>query len=341
MKFKGILFIVTVMLLCGLAATADAAVVVVDGGVAVTIANSATTSQQLGGDITINGTASDMGVGSTIAIICPSGLKFDSTNIGVMATVTTSANFTVSAYNGSGYVSGFSNDGKTMRVKVDAISGTGTSSISFAGNVATGLAVIPANRLDTSIDTTGLTFTVVTNGITSTVGTVNILKLPRILSATITDSAHFTIQFNCNINSNTAKSTALGSGKDLGSILSPYGLYVGNAAISVTNAVVGPGGSDQVSVSISTGAIQIDGTSTIQTTSYDQQFANAKDTQTIPTMTSKHPDAPHTLIFIGFGDRDGDGIPDDRDNCPFIYNPDQADGDSDGIGDDCDNCPTT
>ncbi len=45
------------------------------------------------------------------------------------------------------------------------------------------------------------------------------------------------------------------------------------------------------------------------------------------------------------GDRDGDGIPDDRDNCPAVFNPPaagsttQADRDGDGVGDACDNCP--
>ncbi len=53
-------------------------------------------------------------------------------------------------------------------------------------------------------------------------------------------------------------------------------------------------------------------------------------------------------------DRDRDGIPDDDDNCPDTWNPDQqdcdgdglgdaceTDSDSDGIPDDCDNCPDT
>ncbi|RMG91865.1 MAG: hypothetical protein D6708_07070, partial [Candidatus Dadabacteria bacterium] len=38
-------------------------------------------------------------------------------------------------------------------------------------------------------------------------------------------------------------------------------------------------------------------------------------------------------------DRDGDGVPDDSDNCPSTANADQADGDGDGVGDACDNCP--
>ncbi len=53
-------------------------------------------------------------------------------------------------------------------------------------------------------------------------------------------------------------------------------------------------------------------------------------------------------------DADGDGIPDEQDNCPDVPNPDQADLDGDGVGDACDddidgdgilneddNCPTT
>jgi hypothetical protein len=40
-------------------------------------------------------------------------------------------------------------------------------------------------------------------------------------------------------------------------------------------------------------------------------------------------------------DSDGDGIPDELDNCPYTYNPDQEDADGDGLGDVCDPCTDT
>ena len=43
-----------------------------------------------------------------------------------------------------------------------------------------------------------------------------------------------------------------------------------------------------------------------------------------------------TAIVTGGTDQDGDGIPDDADNCPAIANADQADMDLDGIGNVCD-----
>lgn len=38
-------------------------------------------------------------------------------------------------------------------------------------------------------------------------------------------------------------------------------------------------------------------------------------------------------------DSDGDGVPDGKDNCPAVANPEQDDPDSDGVGSACDNCP--
>ncbi len=38
-------------------------------------------------------------------------------------------------------------------------------------------------------------------------------------------------------------------------------------------------------------------------------------------------------------DSDGDGIRDEDDDCPFVFNPGQEDGDHDGVGDVCDECP--
>ena len=40
------------------------------------------------------------------------------------------------------------------------------------------------------------------------------------------------------------------------------------------------------------------------------------------------------------GDIDGDGIPDNVDNCPLVPNAAQEDIDGDGVGDVCDPCPT-
>lgn len=45
-----------------------------------------------------------------------------------------------------------------------------------------------------------------------------------------------------------------------------------------------------------------------------------------------HGDTPPT-------DFDDDGVPDDTDNCRYVYNPSQGDRDRDDVGDDCDDCP--
>jgi hypothetical protein len=45
-------------------------------------------------------------------------------------------------------------------------------------------------------------------------------------------------------------------------------------------------------------------------------------------------------VDLGVPDSDGDSVFDGGDNCPTVYNPDQADSDGDGLGDVCDRCLT-
>ena len=47
-------------------------------------------------------------------------------------------------------------------------------------------------------------------------------------------------------------------------------------------------------------------------------------------------DAPPDAFVFPNDDEDGDTIPNETDNCPGIYNPNQADGDHDGVSDACD-----
>jgi hypothetical protein len=46
-----------------------------------------------------------------------------------------------------------------------------------------------------------------------------------------------------------------------------------------------------------------------------------------------------SVIWV-LSDFDGDGILDYKDNCPFVFNPDQRDSDGDSVGDVCDLCPS-
>jgi hypothetical protein len=55
------------------------------------------------------------------------------------------------------------------------------------------------------------------------------------------------------------------------------------------------------------------------------------DQQRVGQLPDAPADAPAALP-----DRDGDGVPDDHDNCPDVANPDQLDTDHDGAGDACD-----
>lgn len=47
---------------------------------------------------------------------------------------------------------------------------------------------------------------------------------------------------------------------------------------------------------------------------------------------------PYSWFTLKESDSDGDGIPDQSDNCPLTANPLQEDQDGDGVGDTCDNC---
>jgi spore coat protein A len=53
----------------------------------------------------------------------------------------------------------------------------------------------------------------------------------------------------------------------------------------------------------------------------------------------EHEDHEMMRQFEVILDTDGDGVPDDVDNCPTLANASQEDGDLDGVGDACDNCP--
>jgi len=96
---------------------------------------------------------------------------------------------------------------------------------------------------------------------------------------------------------------------------------------------------DGLSLGLSTGAIT--GT---PTTSGTFNFTVRVTDSDAPPLT----DIQHLSIFVSLCiDTDGDGFGDPGnpentcpdDNCPTVYNPDQADKEGDGIGDVCDNCP--
>ncbi len=69
---------------------------------------------------------------------------------------------------------------------------------------------------------------------------------------------------------------------------------------------------------------------------------NQEPNQEEPTWNQDGPpDHPHDGRdeLDPWGDESGDGVPNQYDNCPFHYNPDQTDTSGDGVGDVCDNCP--
>ncbi len=79
-------------------------------------------------------------------------------------------------------------------------------------------------------------------------------------------------------------------------------------------------------------AIAVDGSGSVYITgeTYSTNF---------PTVDPYQTDSDSNDVFVAklvYPDADEDGIPDQSDNCPNTYNPDQADSDGDGIGNACD-----
>ncbi len=62
----------------------------------------------------------------------------------------------------------------------------------------------------------------------------------------------------------------------------------------------------------------------------------ASMTITVPAAAHHRPDHSNGGHGAPGNDSDGDGVKDDADNCPGIYNPDQTDSDGDAVGDACD-----
>lgn len=69
-------------------------------------------------------------------------------------------------------------------------------------------------------------------------------------------------------------------------------------------------------------------------------LALADEGEMLVTVT-KHNFVPYqgAIEIVLVIDTDSDGVRDENDNCPFVYNPGQADSDIDTFGDSCDNCP--
>ena len=241
----------------------------------------------------------DLAAGSSITIEDPTGLKFDT-----LATLELDGNInktgsTVLSLAGGGYNSDLN------KVTLKVVTGNAVGdfvTVNGRTSVASPLKVLP-NSSAATINSTGYKLTVKTNVDTTAsqtyaVGTIAILAIPKVVSARFTDTAHFTVQFNCNIDSSTARSTALGTSRDLSTI--GNGLLIENATTAVTSADMAIDSSDpsKVNVTINTGALKDDETTTVRTVDNNLQFANVLDPQSTPTITSTHRSAEHTPVTI-------------------------------------------
>ena len=78
--------------------------------------------------------------------------------------------------------------------------------------------------------------------------------------------------------------------------------------------------------------------------SVSKSFSDEGSYTTVLTVTDSNGQTDEDVAYITISsspppDSDGDGIPDDQDNCPYDFNPDQADSDGDGVGDACETTP--
>ncbi len=106
---------------------------------------------------------------------------------------------------------------------------------------------------------------------------------------------------------------------------------------------LGPGESYESSIAVSLydGPVQVcadcqendDGYGLLEEENEENNCIEISPTTTTTVVTSS------TTTTTGVPDNDGDGIPDDSDNCFYTYNPGQENSDSDSYGDACDNCP--
>jgi hypothetical protein len=80
------------------------------------------------------------------------------------------------------------------------------------------------------------------------------------------------------------------------------------------------------------------GVATLHMEWLDAQSGSYKSERNLFAYREPPPPPPPPLVKVPPPppDKDNDGIPDFRDNCPAVYNPDQADGDHNGMGDVCD-----
>ena len=105
---------------------------------------------------------------------------------------------------------------------------------------------------------------------------------------------------------------------------------------------IGPNGNVFVSMITSTGEARI--TEYFQNGVNYRPFVRGADALISPTAFCFLPASPYDQNQNGIyddcesGDRDGDGVANVDDNCPYMANPLQTDGDGDGAGDACDNC---